>query len=624
MTLPMPASRRVSRRILGASVGAALSLAGCSTQKQAPAPSEPSRIAVQPLTNAQADLANDFHRFEPAPLYDGPERRGAVAAIHIENRGSGRRMDRFPARHGLTAADITDRAADRAAGGNVRTEFMDGDPHFDTNILRRAFARTRVVTNSERAWSDRMDIRAACAFFDTLPGLLVTPIGNEGRGSDKAYQPEDPNLTQCDDVILRVGALEKGKVAVYSTRAGADIAGENPFNEGFRYRYLPTVAEYDEVMSSQRGKLLKEWLEKARANEIDRLNGVIESNRDKGNTDIAAGTKWLEAMQALPQIVASKGAAFDALMAKATGDFNKRVLDMRNGLIAGRGCPLPGVTPPAKPIEYDARKPDADNFVDELHGTSFTTPAVGGYIAGRAWSAPDVSDEELMVAALVSAQKLGAAFRNEADMVWVKTARGMLFNPTHVGFGAFDPAAFDGAVKRMQELRQQGAAAPARILGEGNAVAAAGSLRKGVGIDIAADAVAMRTQLILQLPKMPDNPPVIEIVAPDGTVIPAMPAAHKGDKDSGIWTVNISGFLGTSTAGRWTVRAATDAPAFVTMRQVSVQHGSTVDRIVAEYAQRQLPPKPGQLATLPAARWVGGPALKPTSVTVTPRLAPCS
>lgn len=618
-------SRRLRRAILSSPLGLAVAVtSGCSTGpvQQAPSPQPPS--AAQQAV--RADLDNNWRPFGAPPLFQGGESGLKVAVIHVENRVSGGRLDRLPGRHGMAAVDISDRAADRAAGRNVRAEFIDGSAHFGADNLRAAMRRTRVVTNSERAWATgTMNIDAACTFFDGLPGLLVVPAGNEGRGSDAVIQPQDPNPVQCADVVLRVGALEEGKVAAYSTRSGIDLVGENPYREGLYFQYLPRVEEFDEMMRTQRSALLGQFIRDRRGDEMRRLERAIESARaaELGNPEASA--IWASSMRQYRELQSGHGPGIARFIAESTEKFNEKVAQLRTQLIASRGeaastpnRPAPQATErrfdPQAGSEGstptpDRRRPDANNFVHEMHGTSFTTPAVGGYIAGRAWREPGTSVEELMVAALVTARKLGAAHLLQGGMVWLQGARGLLYNPSHAGFGVFDPAGFDAAVARMNYYRQNNlASAPRRVPNaQAEATAAAGDLRRGVALDMVADGVTLRTQLILVLPKMPEHTPIVELVSPSGTVIPVVPAAHRGDHDSGVWTINTSAFLGADTAGRWTVRAPTDAPALVQLRSVAVQHGSTIDRIVTDYGNQQRP-APGAVSTVPAATWVGTPA----------------
>lgn len=545
----------------------------------------------------------------PAAAQDAPPAPTAAAApdaplalVHTELDASAANLDWALYHHGEAGHAIAAQAASRAAGHPLRTGLQPAQPFFD-EPQRRALERSRVMTVSTVGRAP-FTMAEACARFQAMPGVVVQAAGNEGTAYRTAYQSQQSTPFQCADLILRVGASHNGEIEDYSSRSGPDLVAENPWRLGFRFKLMRTPAEIGQYFQEQRAALLADWLSMRVTDRLEELDG-----------DTSA-----EAAAARAQIEANAGPHWDALHTAAVRDFDAR--------LAAAAAALPGEADRVAATQRSAAEPatfaellraqqgdapvwrDAEGFVHNSNGTSWSGPSVGGTVAGTLQRYPQLSDEDAVVAALLSARKITAAETAPHALRYRRNARGLSFNDSHAGFGLFDPAGFARIAAEMEQSR---AATPDTATRRVTVrpQQSEGNLLGGLRFTVRERGVALRSMVALTVPEGRVGFEGLLLIAPDGTRIAVEPARQVLPGNRELLTVSTSGVLGGPTEGTWRIEGKDDIRAVAELHVVAVQRGSVADRaiaravetgpqlrreavdgVVAEERQRWTPPAP--------------------------------
>lgn len=535
------ASRYVSLPALATVVG----LAGNPTQDEAPPP---------PLD-------------EPSPTtLTVPSR---PAGIHLETVYAYENPEWIASRHADAATAISQRAATQMASG-VEVRERAGDP-FDTATMGRALHDARVVSVS--MISNRpVDMDAACKRFEALPGIVVQSAGNGGLASPGPLQPQQSSALQCADLILRVGAAHDGALESYSDRSTPDLIGENPFRQGFGF---PVSLAGDDLRASIANRLPQmqaEFVRGKAAAEIARLGKATDADARERvrQLTLEKGALWNGFRAEQEKTFAAAAQPFFAKM-QARADM-QRTDQWLNG--------LPGMRQLLTALNSTAPTyRTMDGTVHNSDGTSWSGPAVGGTVAAALQRLPRLSDEDAVVAALVSARKTAASHAAGVAVDYRHNARGLSFDNNGAGFGIFDPDGFAATMKRMEALRQDDPAAATRRV----AIAPterSGRLERGMALSVRQQGVALRAMAVVIVPEGALKDVPLTLTAPDGTQVKALPARSRTPDGRDMLSFASSAMLGSQTAGTWHLQAPEGAPAHVQLRLVAVPRGSVADRAI--------------------------------------------
>ena len=367
-------------------------------------------------------------------------------------------------RHGEAAADIMDDTADRMGEEDVNVFYIENDKSIDSWVYNIHSPYTyslfynadmvnlsmgmRAIGPQKHAYSTgsvdtKQEIQNADDFWAGTNVIFFKSAGNSGSESSGLQRSHAEPYMRADTMAFvgEASVGEDGMISLepHSSRSGASFAVSNPFFTGYRYPYvrdeeLPDVLDdiYDAVPNAY-----AEYKKSAEDVFKDKLTVQLYAPRA-----IASLTKAHEDFY---------NATFEGKDVLQKDPFwqsrNKSdVLEAyQNGIIANADH------------MRDKFGADERDGVANLYGTSFASPHAGGMFAAMHEKFHDLSEYDLLAAALMAAEpvyyvkKFGSGYDNVPY-----SFNGKLWhNPGAAGFGYLDPAEFANTVQEMANMLAQ-------------------------------------------------------------------------------------------------------------------------------------------------------------------------
>ncbi len=197
---------------------------------------------------------------------------------------------------------------------------------------------------------------------------------------------------------------------------------------------------------------------------------------------------------------------------------------------------------------------DADGYVSNIQGTSFAAPDPAGAIASARNAFPNLSNTELLAAAVASAR-----IPRGADTGEVRTnPSGLEYGAYKWGYGVFDPAAFETNLERMNAIRaEHGADADAEqsvTAFNRSTVERGGQTYHAHRFTITSDMSVEKITRAAQMPLQTRPPSQIILISPSGQEIEIPTSVGPGTT-----RMTTEAFMGADAKGDWTVLMAGNA-----------------------------------------------------------------
>lgn len=191
---------------------------------------------------------------------------------------------------------------------------------------------------------------------------------------------------------------------------------------------------------------------------------------------------------------------------------------------------------------------DADGYVSNIQGTSFAAPDPAGAIATARNAFPNLSNTEILAAAVASAR---IPRGTDASEVSVNPA-GLEYGAFKWGYGVFDPASFQTNLNRMNAIRtehgaDQDAEQTVNTFNR-NTVERNGQTYHAHRFTITSDMSVEKITLAAQMPLQTRPPGHIVLISPSGQEIQIPTAVG-----AGTTRMTTEAFMGADAKGEWTV-----------------------------------------------------------------------
>lgn len=197
---------------------------------------------------------------------------------------------------------------------------------------------------------------------------------------------------------------------------------------------------------------------------------------------------------------------------------------------------------------------DADGYVSNIEGTSFAAPDPAGAIATAKNAFPNLSNTEILAAAVASARIPKGA---DTDEIRVNPA-GLEYGTYKWGYGLFDAGAFETNLSRMNAIKLKHGAdqdkdqtvtdfTRSRVERDGQPFYAH-------KFSVTDDMTVEKITLAAQMPLMSRPPSQIILISPQGKEIEIPTAVGPGSI-----RMTTEAFMGTDAKGEWTVLMSGDS-----------------------------------------------------------------
>jgi hypothetical protein len=444
------------------------------------------------------------------------------------------------------------------------------------------------------------DIERACALWQNSHTLLVWSAGNNGRDTRVDLERPAAFHTMCGDAVVRVGEAERDRstgfdyIEVWSSRPASFVMKE-PFQEGYKYQYFRDAADARQYISA---------LFNARAAGSDRTNAELFEDK------VARG--YFNPKRLRDCHPSFNGASFEGkdILKKDKAWMMQHPAEVREAFTS---C----LADATEKLKSDSGA-DRNGMVGGKRGTSFSGPTFAGLAAAAHEKHPELTDYDLVAAALMAAKPLERVARADGSygvITYHDNGRGLRHNAYAGGFGLLEPDDYMRVVDRMAGML---AADPSLTTREiwlrspeisFSRPSAQTRSYKDYRIPVIGDAGVLQTILKLRFAGGNGGVPAkIKLINPMGVEEELSPTKTGGHMEYSM--ANTLGNFGNHSRGVWTVRV----PANVTIEQAQLiipgfAAGGVIDRMLDQVTGHAAPvadppqfAPPRPLTLQPAAR----------------------
>ncbi len=532
-------------------------------------------------------------------------------------------------RHGESAAAITDRMAGKIANKNIKMHYMERGITWNDWIMntqnpatQKVFKKTDVITLSMAVrksgpqhrqcsggnvdtWSE---IRQADNFWKNTQAIFVWSAGNQGDDPRIKLERSDAYHLSRADTLLRIGEAEKDGDHVYivnhSSRAGASFVTDHPFTGEFYFKYYAQgdalrkkINETYEETNPWWGGTNKDIFEQ-------RLMLMLKGKTGPTQNEAADD-------QVCPSIAKQD---HDFLLLACHPEFGRAAFPGKENLLKGQDFMRqnPGLVRKAftecivSAADFINKRSGADEggYTTGHKGTSFSAPNSGGYIAGMRELHPELSEYDLVAAALIAAVpakhvfRPGSVFYKDSyfeEISYQDNGRGLPHNSYEGGFGYLSAEAYKKAVTEMVQILKTNP----DLKTEERRVSSKRTKFKpynAIGpqpetfsyhLDIDEDITALRANLAIRFDKGAFGvPEQITLISPSGGKVILSPS--KLDDKSMVYSLaSTDGVFGNHTKGRWAIE--TSGGARITEAHIAIA-GVKKGGLIDSYLEKETGP----------------------------------